>query len=74
MMVTLALNELMSFPITTCACVKSYLKLIETGRKYYSERMRRALRFGGLASVILVSDGKHAQWDLNVPDVFELNF
>ena len=46
---------LTSFLITSCACVKSCLKLIETSHKYYSERMRRALSFG-LVYVILVSN------------------
>ena len=43
---------LMTFLMTTSACVKSYFKLIEVGHKYYLERMRRALHFG-LVSVIL---------------------
>ena len=46
---------LTSFLITPCACVKSWLKLIETSHKYYSERMRRAMSFG-LVYVILVSN------------------
>ena len=46
---------LMSFLIIPCACVKSWLKLIETSHKYYSERMRRAMSFG-LVYVILVSN------------------
>ena len=43
---------LMIFLRTTCACVKSYLKLIEAGHKYYSEHMWRALSFG-FVSVVL---------------------
>ena len=46
---------LMNFLIRTCACVESYLKLIEAVHKCYSERMPRTLRFC-LVSVILVSD------------------
>ena len=43
---------LMIFLMTTCACVKSYLKLIEAIHKYYSARMWRALHVA-LVSVIL---------------------
>ena len=45
---------LKNFLVATYASIKSYLKLIETDHKYYSEHMWKPLHFG-LVYMILVS-------------------